>query len=176
MYANRLRLLAQYNQDMNASFYALADKLSDAQRRQDKGAFFSSVHATLNHLLVGDLLWLKRFAKHEARFDALELLESWPQPQALNQILYIDFAELSRRRKQLDAIIVAFAAELSDAHCRVPLAYINVAGHKVRKNFGDLVLHLFNHQSHHRGQLSVLFSLFELDYGATDLVLCIDDI
>ena len=56
------QLMARYNRWQNQSLYKAADQITDADRKGDQGAFFGSIHATLNHLLWGDQVWLHRFA------------------------------------------------------------------------------------------------------------------
>jgi uncharacterized damage-inducible protein DinB len=145
------RLMAAYNRQMNQQFYAACAELSDAQRREDRGAFFGSIHGTLNHLLLVDRLWLGGFKKDSVAYGAL------------NEELYADFAELRTERDQTDNDILAWAETLTPAGLEL--------------DFNDsltlptwlTVMHFFNHQAHHRGQLSVLLSQCKADYGVTDI-------
>ncbi len=165
-----LRLLATYNQTMNARLYLLAGELPAAVLKENKGAFFGSIQNTLNHLLVGDILWLNRYAKHPAQFSALAALDQFPIPSALDQLLFEDFAEQSAQRTKLDAIIVAFVEELSATDLTTNLHYHSTKGVPFTRNFGSLLLHFFNHQTHHRGQTTTLFSQCGVDVGVTDFL------
>ena len=89
--------MAAYNRQMNQQFYAACAELSDAERKQDRGIFFNSIHGTLNHLLLVDRLWLGGFTKNSVAFASL------------GEELYADFAELSAEREQTDADILAWA-------------------------------------------------------------------
>ena len=103
-----VRTMAGYNRWQNESLYGAAGKLTDAQRKQVRGAFFGSVLGTLNHIMVGEPVWLKRLATHPAAHRSLEPIRQREQPAALDQILHHDFGRLSGEREKLDAIIVAW--------------------------------------------------------------------
>ncbi|HET8869477.1 MAG TPA: DinB family protein [Aquabacterium sp.] len=163
--------LARYNQWMNRKLYDAASVISDEQLHADKGAFFGSVFGTLNHLAVADTLWLKRFALHPAGFSSLVQMADHPQPTALDQPLRSSFAELLTLRATLDDIIIAFTLELRDEHLASALEYKSTKGVPSRKLLGDVLMHFFNHQTHHRGQATTLFSQMGMDVGATDLLL-----
>jgi uncharacterized damage-inducible protein DinB len=92
------------------------------------------------------------------------------RPDALDQILHSDLGALREERRQLDALIAAWTAELSIADLDHVLEYRNMKGEPMRKLFGSLVLNLFNHQTHHRGQATTLLSQAGIDVGVTDLV------
>jgi uncharacterized damage-inducible protein DinB len=165
-----IRLMAQYNQWMNAKVYETAAKLSPEELARDRGAFFGSVLGTLNHVMVGDTIWLKRLAEHPAGHRSLDPLRQRERPKALNQILYADLADLWRERQNFDAIIVEWTGELTAADLDHVLEYRNMQGTPMRKLYGSLVFSMFNHQTHHRGQATTLLFQEGLDVGVTDLV------
>ncbi len=167
--------LADYNQWMNAKVYAAAGRLSPEALSADRGAFFGSILATLNHLMVADTVWLKRFAAHPARPAALKAVESLPTPTALNQILFSELAPLQQHREWLDRLIQVWAASLQEADLDQVLDYANMKGVVNRRNVGGLILHFFNHQTHHRGQVTTLLSQAGQDVGPTDLVILVPD-
>ncbi|MBL8511308.1 MAG: DinB family protein [Betaproteobacteria bacterium] len=162
-------LMAAYNQWMNESMYSAAAQLPAGELVADKQAFFGSILGTLNHIAVGDTIWLKRFATHPSRFAVLQQLET-PEPGALNQLLFPDFESLHRYRMALDAAICQWAATLTEADLDVVLAYKNRQGVAANKSFYGLLMHFFNHQTHHRGQVSTLLFQSGVDVGVTDLV------
>lgn len=168
--------MAQYNQWMNEKVYACAAGLDPDILHEDRGAFFGSIFRTLNHLMVADRIWLKRFAEHPRHFAALEPVRAMPHPYTLDEILYPELGALSAARVELDAIIRAAFDEVSDADLAQPLSYRNRAGQAFRKNFGELAQHFFNHQTHHRGQITTLFSQLGIDVGVTDLVMLVPDV
>lgn len=170
---NHLRLMAQYNQWMNQSLYSAAAQLSEAKLKEDKQAFFGSVFGTLNHIMVADIIWLKRFAKHPTNHLSLELVRLIETPKALNQILDNSFEKLQQQRLKLDKMIISWCNELTESDLSYPLQYNRMNGEPNLKVYGSLMLHFFNHQTHHRGQLTALLSQEGIDVGVTDLLMLI---
>lgn len=166
-------LMASYNQWMNAKVYEAAGRLPQDELIVNRKAFFGSLLGTLNHIAVGDTIWLKRFATHPANHRALEPVRSMPMPASLDQVLFSDFAALRPHRERLDNIIKEWAESLKDADLEHTLQYANLKGVVARRNFGSLVLHFFNHQTHHRGQATTLLSQAGQDVGVTDLLMLI---
>jgi uncharacterized damage-inducible protein DinB len=162
-------LMARYNQWMNARLYAEAAKLDEAELRADRGAFFGSILATLAHILAADTHWLKRFAAALPGMASLDYVRAVPLPALVRGIVSPDFARLRTDRDAMDAAIVAFTAEADDALYARPLSYVNSAGESHTKPAGLVLRHVFNHQTHHRGQVTTLFSQLGIDVGVTDL-------
>lgn len=159
MRTEQARDLAAYNRWMNRRLYAVCAELTDDQRRQDCGAFFKSIHGTLNHLVLTDQIWLGRFAGEPFPFERLD------------QELHSDFDELRAAREALDERIVQWAASLTDDKLNRTLRYTSAVNPAPRTyEMWLAVTHFFNHQTHHRGQLTTLLSQFGEDYGVTDLV------
>ncbi|HVJ89590.1 MAG TPA: DinB family protein [Labilithrix sp.] len=159
------RVMARYNRWMNDKVYAVANELTDAERKEDRGAFFGSIHRTLNHLLLADRVWLGRFA-------GTELQEGEMGPggiRSLDQELYADFDELRRERTKTDDDVDAFVATLTDDKLRANLRYRR-RGAVNEFPLWHAVTHLFNHQTHHRGQVTTLLMQAGRDPGVTDLV------
>jgi len=164
------KLLSEYNHLMNQRLYDSSSNLSDDQLHKDQGAFFKSVIGTLNHILVGDIIWLKRFASHPSSKLALSYLEKIEKPVSLDSMLYTDFDELRNEREKVDKIIIQWIACLSDNDIKDPISYKNMAGQCFSKSFSSLINHLFLHQVHHRGQATTLLSQLGIDFGHTDLI------
>ena len=164
------RLMAGHNLVQNQRMYAAAARLDPAVVVADQGAYFGSILGTLNHIAVGDTIWMHRFAQHGARFDALQALAQFPQPSSLRQPLAEDLLGLQGYRQALDSILLRWAEELEPAHMDVLLSYASVAGAAAKRRFGDLLLHFFNHQTHHRGQVSTLLFQNGVDVGVTDVL------
>jgi uncharacterized damage-inducible protein DinB len=169
------RLLASYNEWMNAKVYDAAAKLPAQDLAADRGAFFGSIIGTLNHLVVADTIWLQRFATHPAQHPALEPLRKMARPAALNQILFAELPELRAHREHLDATITEWIAALTDADIQHVLHYANTRGVQAKKHFGMLLAHFFNHQTHHRGQVTTLLLQAGQDVGVTDLLALIPE-
>jgi uncharacterized damage-inducible protein DinB len=164
------KLMARYNQWMNEKLFAAAATLADEELRADQKAFFGSIFNTLNHIVVADTIWLKRFTQHASKWPSLAPVSKLPDPQGLTQVQFAHFNELARHRQMLDQLIIDWAGELSDADLDVTLHYVNTAGVQGRRNFYGLLTHFFNHQTHHRGQASTLLSQASVDIGVTDLL------
>lgn len=162
-------LLARYNASMNSRLYAAAAALPRDALNADRGAFFGSLIGTLNHIVAGDTIWLRRFMGHPSGFPALEAMAGVPVPASLAHIHSDDLDTLRELRVRLDAVIEDLAAGLSDGDLAQTLSYRNARG-GCRKRFGSLLLHFFNHQTHHRGQATTLLSQAGVDIGATDLL------
>jgi len=158
-----LAALARYNRWMNEKLYALVAKLSDEERKRDRGAFFKSMHGTLNHLLVADRVWLSRFKGLVAPSGFMA-----PGVRSLDQELYADFDELRRERAQTDAELSAWVTGLTEERLAAPLVYQR-GGQTLETPLWWSVAHVFNHQTHHRGQLTTLLSQVGSDPGVTDL-------
>lgn len=170
---SHFRMMAEYNRWMNGRIYEAAAKLSAEELARDRGAFFGSLLNTLNHLVVTDTMWLKRFAAHPSLPAALEPIRALPQPTALNQVLFTELAPLEERRKLIDAAIDEWTAALTQADLDHVLDYANSKGIRSQKRMSRLVTHFFNHQTHHRGQASTLLFQAGQDVGQTDLLVLI---
>jgi uncharacterized damage-inducible protein DinB len=134
-----------------------------------------SILGTFEHLVVADTLWLKRFATHPTAAPALAAVTALPDPTSLDQIQFGALSPLRERRDLLDRTIEAFVADLGEADLDRPLAYRNSKGLPFTKDFGALLTHFFNHQTHHRGQVTTLLSQAGVDPGVTDLLLLIPE-
>lgn len=157
LFTHRYRDLAAYNAWANRRLYAAVARLDDGQYLADRGAFFGSVHGTLNHLLVGDRLWMRRIT---GTGDA---------PARLDAILFQTLPELAEARTHEDARIAAHMDSLDAAALMADLHYANVAGARFVQPLATVLDHFFNHQTHHRGQVHCLVSGFLGTEGAPSL-------
>jgi uncharacterized damage-inducible protein DinB len=144
---SRYTMFAAYNAWANERLYDAAARLSDADYRADRGAFFKSVHGTLNHLLLADRIWMRRFTgsgEHPGRLDA---------------ILYDDFAALHAARRAEDARISAWVDARTEADLTLTLRYRTFSNPRdIEQPLAPALDHFFNHQTHHRGQAHCLLS------------------
>lgn len=152
------QMMAGYNRWMNERLYEICATISDEERKRDRQAFFRSIHGTLNHLLLADRAWLGRFTGEPLSFPSLD------------HQLYADFAELRRERAETDAVIVGFCETLSDSRLAADIEYATQAGKRFRHPLAPALAHAFNHQAHHRGQLTTLLSQLGVDPGVTDVI------
>ena len=172
---NHIRLMAMYNEWMNAKLYEAVKNLPMVELVSNRKGPFGSILGILNHLVVGDIIWLKRFAIHPANYCALEPIREFPSPMSLDQLLFTNIHSLTNRRKLLDQIIIEWGRTVSDQDLDHVLNYTNTKGLVAAKCFFSLVMHLFNHQTHHRGQITTLLWQCGVDIGVTDLVALIPD-
>jgi uncharacterized damage-inducible protein DinB len=164
------RFLARYNRWFNERLYAAAAQLPVEERVRDRGAFFGSVHGTLNHLVWGDLVWLGRFAAQGVPFASLpaELL-ALPAGTSFATVLHAQWDELAAHRARLDAAIEAWTQEMEADFPARTIRYTNSSGVAREHPAWQALTHFFNHQTHHRGQVTTLLMQAGVDPGITDL-------
>jgi uncharacterized damage-inducible protein DinB len=156
--------MARYNAAMNGRLYDAAARLPDAARREDRGAFWGSIHGTLCHILWADQVWMSRF-------------DGWapppvPSPQSAGMVH--DFAELRAAREAADARLIGFAEAVSDDWLAGDLTWFSGAAQREITAPRDFLLtHVFNHQTHHRGQAHALITACGEKTGDTDLFLVV---
>lgn len=141
--------MARYNRWQNENLYGVADRLSVAERRRERGAFFGSIHKTLSHLLWGDQTWMSRFT------DTPKPEGGIPESVAL----YDDWERLKSERAAFDRKIIDWAAGAEPDWLAADQTYFSGAvGREVTKPRWVLVTHMFNHQTHHRGQVHCMLT------------------
>lgn len=149
---------ADYNQQMNAQLYEICATMPDDQRKLDKGAFFKSIHSTLDHLLLGDRAWMNRLSNSDYTLAKIGV------------DLYGNFDELAKARAQMDSDIITWVNTLDAEWLASDLVWTSSFENTPRTQPRWLLLsHMFNHQTHHRGQLSTLLNQAGYDLGVTDL-------
>ncbi|PIY51907.1 MAG: damage-inducible protein DinB [Zetaproteobacteria bacterium CG_4_10_14_0_2_um_filter_55_20] len=165
-----LQRMARYNRWMNRKLFEKTALLPAEAIRKNRHAFFASLLGTLNHIMVAELIWLRRFATHKDCKDVLASLSELPETKGLREILFKDFNDFTDVRERLDGLIVDFSQTLSDELLAAPIAYRNMAGEQHEHELGKLLQHFFNHQTHHRGQATTLLFQAGIDPGPTDLL------
>lgn len=145
---NNYALMARFNAWANQRLYDTVAKLTDAERRFDRKAFFGSIHNTLNHLMVGDRIWLGRLEGKD------------PGIKALDQILYDDFAALGKARAAEDERFVRLVDSYRPDDLQRPITFRRLAGGGAEKTLSveNILLTLLNHQTHHRGQVHAMLT------------------
>jgi uncharacterized damage-inducible protein DinB len=152
------QLMARYNRWMNERLYALCAELPDAERKRDRGAFFGSIHGTLNHLLWGDRMWLGRFTDEPCTAPAF------------GASMFTEWDELARERELTDTKLLRWAGSVTPEWLAGTLVYTSRVDGKTRElPRAVAAVHLFNHGTHHRGQLTTLMKQAGSDPGITDL-------
>ena len=158
MFLSYFKTMAAYNLWANTRLYDACAGLGDGDRKRDRAAFFGSIHNTLNHILVGDRAWLAR----------IEGMDDGGTP--LDAVLFDDFDELRRAREAEDDRIDRVLAAMSEDRLAGDLAYSNLAGTPFRTPMRLVWTHLFNHQTHHRGQIHGMLSQAGLSPPELDLI------
>jgi uncharacterized damage-inducible protein DinB len=154
----QFQTLSRYNRWMNGKLYEICAAMSDAERKRDRAAPFRSIHGTFNHLLLADRIWLGRFTGQP--FVA----------RSLDQELYSDWSELRAERNLTDEKIEAWIASVSEETLMANLTFTPMSNpQEYSLPLWQCVLHLFNHQTHHRGQITTLIEQAGYDCGVTDL-------
>ena len=155
-----LERMARYNRWMNTRLMQTCSQLSDEERKQQRGAPFGSIHGLWNHLLLGDRLWL-------ARFENAPLLYS-----RLDEEIRTEWDELQHERALTDDAIDAYIASLTEEKLASTRQFVSVSNPQPRElPLWVAVQHLFNHQTHHRGQITALMEQAGLYCGVTDLAM-----
>lgn len=155
-----VRRMARYNSWQNESLYSCADQLSDEARREQRGAFFGSIDATLNHLLWADEMWMSRFAGTPRPAGGI------PESTSLRA----RWDDLKSDRAGFDARIIAWAENLDEAALAGDLTwYSGGAKREITKPRWLLITHFFNHQTHHRGQVHCMLTQAGVRPADTDL-------
>lgn len=157
-----LRMMAHYNAWQNVELFAAAGRLSEAQRREARGAFWGSIHGTLSHLYWADRIWLSRFGVAEKPSvggkDSATFVEDW--------------AELGTLRGELDDRIVEWADAYPPGLVEGRIRWFSgVLGRETEAPLGVILPHIFNHQTHHRGQAHALITAAGGTTADTDLFL-----
>ncbi len=141
------RMFGRYNAWANSRLYDATARLSAEQYRADRGAFFKSVHGTLNHLLATDRIWMQRFT---GEGDA---------PNRLDAILFDSFDDLRAARAAEDRRVVDFVDGLDDGRIAGTIKYRRVSSpEEFEQQLAPALAHWFNHQTHHRGHVHALLT------------------
>jgi uncharacterized damage-inducible protein DinB len=150
--------LARYNAWANRRLYDTVGALPESEYMKPRPSFFGSIHATLNHILVGDRLWLARIEQRSA------------PKLALDQILYGDLLALRVARIAEDEHIINLVAGMPEQRLDEELEYRNTRGERQRTQLRLVLGHFFNHQTHHRGQVHGLLSQTSIAPPPLDLI------
>lgn len=167
---------ARYNHWFNARLLVAVRELSSNDYRRDMGAFFGSVETTINHIMVWDIVWLKRLAQSLQEPGSLTAINDLPMPTTDDQILYARRSKFAEKRREIDEAIIRFAADLTLERLDQRVCYRRQSGVRFEHSLAEVLQHMFNHQTHHRGQITTLLNQSSIDPGVTDLVaMLIDD-
>lgn len=169
------RIMAPYNAWMNTKVYDAAERLTSEKLARDREAFFCSILGTLNHIAEADLTWLGRLAQHPTFLGRLDLADL-PRPDNVESIVSGDIARLRLIRERIDRLIVSVVDNLTESDVGGVLEYRRANGTRYRKPLTAVLSHLFNHQTHHRGQATTLLTQAGIDVGVTDLLALLPEV
>ncbi len=162
---------ARYNQSVNRSVLELIKPLSKEQIMMQTRAYYSSIFETLLHNLIADLNWLKRYRgafKENKALNSTSLLSL--DDKILRKEFESDYTKFFQYRRQMDDLIIQFANDLDESKFDSVIRYKNYKGEDVEKEIWKTLLHWFNHQTHHRGQVSVLLDLVGVDHDFSSML------
>jgi len=167
-----LALFAKYNKTVNQKMNEVIKTLSKEEWDKDMGGFFKSVRGLCSHLYICDFNWLKRFS-HLREFDVFKEAFFTREPYSFKEILFADMAEYLTSRPLLDERIIAFINEVNENDLSLQLKYSDSEGNTYERNFGGLVMHSFNHDTHHRGMISLYLEMLgrENDFSSFNAIL-----
>lgn len=153
-----VELMAEYNKWMDKKIYSVCQDIPDQDRKKDMGAFFKSIHGTLNHIYYGDIAWLER------------LRDSTFTPRKIGVDIFENFEELRAAQEEMDSEILEWVRTLTPEILSEPFDYVsNVENFSRTLPKWVLAAHMFNHQTHHRGQVTTLIKQLGYEPGITDL-------
>ncbi len=154
-----MRMMAGYNQWANERLLDDCQHLSEEEYHGDLSAYFRSIHGTLDHLLVADSIWLVRFSGEGTPFDTFDMT------------LTDNFEALKAERRKLDARLIAYVDHISEADLMRPILYRTIRNPVViQQAMGAALVHVFNHQTHHRGQVHTFITMLGKTPHPLDLV------
>ena len=153
------QLLPRFNAWANSKIYRMCVELSDTDYRMDRKAFFGSIHNTLNHILLVDILWTARIRGYEE-----ESIKS------LDQILHESLDDLNAAQQKEDRKLIELVDGMDREELKRPMKYTRMNGQKGEDSVGDVLVTLYNHQTHHRGQVHTMLTQIGVDPPDMDVI------
>ncbi|MDR0377158.1 MAG: DinB family protein [Spirochaetaceae bacterium] len=158
MKKDTVTLLAEYTKSANGAMNQVIEKLDAGEWEKPLGGYFPSVRSLCSHIYICDFNWLKRFSKFREFALFAEPFFS-RESYSWSEVLFAGKDEYLAKRPELDGKLIAFAGEVRDGDLSATLKYTDSGGTGYEKNFGNMVLHMFNHGTHHRGMISLYLEL-----------------
>lgn len=168
-------MMSLYNQRINAQLMTRCLTLSTAQLEKETHSFFTNVIGYWNHILFGDLVFLKRLALNEIAQLSPQHLVEFPTAISTQDIYHHKLSDIANLRKKVDELIVQFCQNLTEEECDKFITYTTTENVIITKPVADILQHVFNHQTHHRGQLTCVLSQLDVDYGCMDLPIIVSE-
>jgi len=163
-----VKLLARYNSETNLKMNEKISVLNEKSWEARFPGYYPSIRAVCNHLYIADFNWLKRtsglrifeYGNHDVFKESL----------SLSSEAFATTHEYIKKRNVLDCLFLAMAKEVTDEDFERSLRYKNFKGEEQEKNFGNLLLHVFNHQTHHRGMISLYLEMIGIQNDFSNLL------
>lgn len=163
------QMLAKYNQRINEQLIICCQSLPKEDLTKESHSFFPNIISYWNHIIFGDLIMLTRLAANEVASLSLADFTELPTPKSPHDIYHDNFSDVIELRNNVDVLINLYCRNLTDENCQQFISYQTTEGESITKKVADITQHMFNHQTHHRGQLTCILSQLGVDYGCMDL-------
>ena len=158
-----LTLFARYNQHADDELYSILAKMSEEDLTENMGSYFSSIMGLLNHSLLASINWLNRFKDSSLPFGALDTPVLDIDNPGFGKALHTTFSELQDHQQKIDRLFITFIEGLTDSLLQSEVVYRTSSGEELKRIVWQALLHLFNHQTHHRGQISQILDSKDID-------------
>jgi len=173
--SSNFKMLSLYNMRMNSQLIECCSQLSPEKLLEDTNTFFPSIISYWNHLMFGDLIMLNRLANCKIGSISSIDLSPFPEPVSTRDIYFDNLSEIKNVRSKIDSLIFEWCSTLTDEDCAQTLTYKTTEGQEISRRASDVIQHMFNHETHHRGQLTCILSLNGVDFGCTDLPIVVPE-
>jgi len=168
-------MMSLYNQRMNSQLMGHCLTLSSDMLEKDSHSFFPNIISYWNHILFGDLILIGRLALNNiAKLSPLDL-SAFPKPVSPQDVYHTNLRDIASLRSQIDELIIRYCNNLTEEDCDKVITYTTTEGDAITKAVADITQHIFNHQTHHRGQLTCVLSQLGIDYGCMDLPVIVSE-
>jgi len=168
-------MMSLYNQRMNDQLMDSCLALSNDVLEKETNSFFANIIGYWNHVIFGDLILVGRLALNQIGKLSSQDLSLFPIPKSPQDIYYRQLFDIAVLRKQIDELIIRYCTNLTEEDCEIFISYKTTEGVAITKSVADVTQHIFNHQTHHRGQLTCVLSQFGVDYGCMDLPVIVSE-
>jgi len=166
MSERHFKLLANYNRVTNELMNTIIKEITEEEWNREFNGFFKSIHELCSHIYIGDFNWLKRF-KNLRAFNALNK-SIFEKEYKFTETIFENIAESVVMRKELDDIIIEYINELEKDDLEKILQFKDSKGSNIERKMEPLILHMFNHQTHHRGMISLYLELLGKENSFSD--------
>jgi len=169
------RMLSLYNHRINTQLIDSCMNLSTDILEKETHSFFSNIINYWNHILFGDLILMGRLALNDVAHLSSKDMTKFPIPNSPQDIYHNNLSDIAILRTKVDALIIQFCKNLTDDDCEKLITYTTTERKLITIAVADVMQHIFNHQTHHRGQLTCILSQLGVDYGCMDLPVIVSE-